>query len=322
MMPARASPRAVAICARYGHDVVAPQGLGRTFHHWFDGDDGLVAFVDTGAAWVAAGSPIAPVERLAETARRFVEAARAVNRRACFFGAERPLVDAGLPALAIGEQPVWTAARWPDVLASHASLRYQVKRARNRGLVVRPALPADRATIAAIAADWQTLHRMPPMHFIVELDPVAIARTRHVLVAEKAGALVGFTALVPIPARDRVFVEHLVRLPDAPNGTPELLIDAAMRAGLGAEVTLGLAPLSGAVPWWLRVARRLGNPLYDFAGLRAFKDKLQPHAWEPVYLCAAPDRSRLIALHDSLRAFAGGSLLAFGGRTVQRLLRE
>ena len=39
-------------------------------------------------------------------------------------------------------------------------------------------------------------------------------------------------------------------------------------------------------------ARTLGRaPLYDFAGLRAFKAKLRPHAWEPIYLAHAPGTS-------------------------------
>ena len=44
--------------------------------------------------------------------------------------------------------------------------------------------------------------------------------------------------------------------------------------------------------------------------------KLGPHAWEPVYLCAAPGGSRLAALRDSLRAFAGGSLVGFATRSL------
>jgi lysylphosphatidylglycerol synthetase-like protein (DUF2156 family) len=107
----------------------------------------------------------------------------------------------------------------------------------------------------------------------------------------------------------------------APNGTIELLIDAAMRAAAARgdrEVTLGLAPLAGPVARWLRLARTISTPLYDFGGLRAFKAKLRPHAWEPVYLCAAPSGSILVAIRDSLVAFAGGSLIGFGARTLLR----
>jgi phosphatidylglycerol lysyltransferase len=136
------------------------------------------------------------------------------------------------------------------------------------------------------------------------------------LVAERAGAVVGLASAAPVPARGRLFIEHFVRAPDAPNGTVELLVDGVMQRARAPEVTLGLAPLTGAVSRWLRLARWLGKPLYDFAGLRAFKAKLRPDTWEPVYLCVAHDASTLVALRDALRAFAGGSLVGFGAASL------
>lgn len=317
LVPARPSPHARALVERYGRDTVNPQGLSPALHHWFDGER-FVAFVDTGGAWVAAGSPCAPIGELAAVARRFTEAAREHGRRACFFAAERPLVDAGLRALAIGEQPVWDAWRWPEVLAGASSLRYQVRRAIRHDVRVRPLArdrPDEVAALRALIARWQAAHAMPPMRFLVDLDLRVVADARRTFVAVQGERVVGFAALLAVPARDRVFVEHLVRAPDAPNGTVELLVDAAMREAGARTLTLGLAPLAGDVARWLRVARWLGAPLYDFAGLHAFKAKLRPHAWEPVYLCTTGG-ALVVALRDSLRAFAGGSLLAFAGRTL------
>ena len=315
--PLYPSPRARALVARYGRETVAAQAVVGPLQHWFCAD-GMVAFVDTGGAWVAAGAPIAAGgdDAVARAANAFAEAALSANRRACFFGCEAPI--AGTHALAIGEQAVWEAARWGLVLARAPSLRYQINRARNRGVNVRTGFDPR---IAGVAARWLAVHPMPPMRFLVELDIAALARSRRVYVAEAAGEVVGFAALLDLPARRRVFLEHLVRAPDAPNGTAELLVDAAMRDAAvdDRSVTLGLAPLSGpGLPAWLRFARALGNPLYDFTGLRAFKDKLRPDAWEPVYL--ATRGSRLAAVYDSLRAFAGGSLARFGVRTIVTLL--
>jgi len=313
LVPVRPSPH----LRRYGHDTVAPQGLAPELQHWFDAD-GFVAFVDTGTAWVAAGSPIAPAERLATVAARFTDAARARGRRACFFGVERPLVDAGAFALAIGEHPVWDAWRWSDVLATSSSLRYQVRRAFNHEVRVRPRSEGEPLdAMRAVITRWQSAHAMPPMGFLADLDAAAVTRTRRILVAERRGQLVGFAGMLTIPSRQRVFIEHLIRAPGAPNGTAELLVDSAMREAGGCQLTLGLAPLSGSIPRWMRLTRWLGTPLYDFAGLRAFKEKLRPHTWEPVYLCTVRG-SLPVALLDSLRAFAGGSLLAFASRWARR----
>jgi phosphatidylglycerol lysyltransferase len=304
--------RAFELVRRYGRDTVSFQGLESGYRYFFDGDDAVVAFVDTGGAWVAAGGPIAPPARELDVALRFSEAAMSQRRRACFFAAEHEL---GGPALQIGEQPVWTAARWGEVLASSSSLRYQLQRARKKGVVVRALAPGERESVEELGRRWQDVHRMPPMHFVVQLEPFAFEAERVIYVAERAGELVGLASAVPVYARDRLFLEDLIRAPDAPNGTVELLVDAVMRAAPH-ELTLGLAPLAGDVARWLRLARWAGGPFYDFEGLRRFKAKLRPHAWEPVYLCAPPGGSRMIALRDSLRAFAGGSLVGFATRTL------
>lgn len=313
-----------ALVAAYGHDTVSVQGLGPGFARWLaPGGTAGVAYVDTGGAWVAAGSPLAPRAQLAEVAVAFAAAAHAAKRRASFFAAEQPLVDAGLQATRVGEQPVWQRARWPEVLAGASSLRYQLSRARHKGVRVRELLAAEvaddaplRAALANVTADWQGAHGMAPMQFLVQLAPFARAEARLLLVAEQGDAVVGLASAVPVAARGRLFVEHFIRAPRAPNGTVELLVDGVMERATAPEITLGLAPLAGAVSRWLRMARWLGSPLYDFAGLRAFKAKLRPETWEPVYLCVPPGASTLVALRDTLRAFAGGSLLGFGASSL------
>jgi phosphatidylglycerol lysyltransferase len=183
-----------------------------------------------------------------------------------------------------------------------------------------PAAPL-RVAIEALIERWRRDKPMAPMGFLVDVQPFDFAEERRYFVAERDGAVVGFLAAVPVYQRSGWLLEDFLRDPGAPNGTAELLVDAAM-AALGEAgsryVTLGLAPLSGPVSGWLRAARRLSSPLYDFAGLRAFKAKLRPHAWEPIYLAHAPGTSSHLALVDALAAFAHGSFLRFGGATLLR----
>jgi phosphatidylglycerol lysyltransferase len=82
-------------------------------------------------------------------------------------------------------------------------------------------------------------------------------------------------------------------------------------------VTLGLVPLSGEISPWLRAARRWGNSLYDFDGLRAFKAKLKPRAWDPIFL-SYPRGNGFLAMFDTLTAFARGGLFRFGIETLLR----
>jgi phosphatidylglycerol lysyltransferase len=133
--------------------------------------------------------------------------------------------------------------------------------------------------------------------------------------------VVALLSIAPVPARGGWLFEHLLRDPQAPNGSAELLVDTTMRA-LARDgvrwVTLGLAPLSGAVTLWLRAARRVARPLFNFAGLSAFKRKLRPHGWEAIYLAFPREQHGALAMFDALRAFAGGSLWRFGVASVLR----
>jgi phosphatidylglycerol lysyltransferase len=312
---------------RHGREATSFQLLGPGFAHFFDdARDAMVGYHDTGGAWVAGGAPIAPVEALGPAARAFVAAARAAGRRACFFAADPRLAEAtGWRAIRIGLEPSWDPRRWPGVLREHASLRYQVRRAAHKGVVVRRADIAQataRADAAIVIDRWTRARRMPPMHFLVEMAPFERADRRRYWLAEHAGAAIGFAVVSPVPAARGWFVEHVLRDRAAPNGTVELMIDAILRDAADddvARVTLGLAPLAGPLGPVLRVARRLGTLFYDFRGLAAFKAKLGPDAWEPIDLVVPPGVPRWLATYDALRAFAGGGLLGFGLRSTARL---
>ena len=169
---------------------------------------------------------------------------------------------------------------------------------------------------------------MPPMGFLVRVEPFELADERRLFIASVEGAdgeagarLVGFAAVVPVYARNGWFIDDLIRAPTAPNGTTELLVDAAMNdaAASGSEfLTLGLAPLAGDVARGLSLARRYATPLYDFRGLWAFKAKLRPARWMPIYLSYPVGQSALGAVFHALRAFARRGLLRYGMETLLR----
>ena len=193
---------------------------------------------------------------------------------------------------------------------------------------VRPLDPAEiarghptRIQLDALIERWLASRPIAPMGFLVQIDPFTFPNERHYFIAERDGRVVAFLGIIPIYARNGWFFEDFLRDPDAPNGTVELLVDVGMRAAADAGiavVTLGLVPLAGEVSSWLRAARRLGRSLYDFDGLRAFKAKFKPRAWDPIFLAYPSGRSGFAALFDTLTAFARGGLLRFGLETFLR----
>lgn len=325
--------RVLALLRRWGWNATGFQVLERGFSHFFDGDDACVAYYDTGQAWVVAGAPIAPAWRFREVTKNFVDLAGRMGRRVSFFGGERRFVDAvGLPSLLVGEQAIWNPQDWAAALGERRSLRQQLGRARAKGVRVRAVAPAElcdpssprRRAVEELVARWLGTRRLPQMGFLVDVQLFEFAEERRYFLAERGDEVVGLLSAVPVFARSGWLFEDLLRDPNAPNGTTELLVDQAMRA-VAAEgsryATLGLAPLSGPVAPVLRQIRHWSRPLYDFEGLRAYKSKFAPQAWDPILLAYPENSNAALALYDSLAAFARGSLLGFGVRALRGALR-
>ena len=339
---------------RHGWNSTVYQLMNPDMQHWFaPGGDALVGYVQHLGVRVVAGAPVAAYEKLPQVAQAFEDDARRHGLATCYFGVEPrwlELVGRRAEAALVGAQPVWDAAAWEGAAHAHASLRAQFNRARNKGVTVEQQGVASLAQGAPGAAEltalrerWSAAHGLPPLGFLTGVDLVprdaglvdAMSEDRRLYVARRAGAAVGYLVASPIPMRQGWLVEQVVRDPRAPNGTSELLIDAAARdlARAGARrLTLGLSPLSRRhrpaslerrdTPAWTRAAFAWayahGRRFYDFAGLEAFKEKFRPPRWEPVYLVAGGARLGPRTLYAVAAAFTGGQPLVTLGRGVLR----
>ena len=319
--------RLLAPLRRHGWDATSFQTVKKGFSYWFDDDDAFVAFAKIGRVLVTTGAPIAPRDRRVDVAKRFVEHAKKNGNAVCFFGVEKDFVEgASWPSSLIGLQPSWDPARWDAMLSKAPRIREQLRRARAKKIRVRPidALALEsgvlRRSIQMLADRWLGLRGMAPMGFVVHVEPFTAIEEKKLFVAERDGALVGMVALAPLFARG-FLIEDLLRDPNAPNGTTEALIDAAMKhaASNGSRyVTLGLAPLAGDVSKPLSLFREHASILFDFRGLEAFKRRLRPDAWDPIYLVHTPGISNARAVFAVLAAFARGSFVKFGIATLLR----
>ncbi|MEI6740552.1 MAG: DUF2156 domain-containing protein [Gemmatimonadaceae bacterium] len=302
----------------------------------------VILYQDTGRAWVASGEAICPVQAHHGVLDRFAAAAAARGRRAMVFGGAPSLAELpGTRSLCVGAEPVWDPQRWAASVRAHRSLREKPRHARAQGVTTRwvagDQMAADaplRQAVMALVRRWLATRRMPPLRFLVDLAPlirpVASAQATdaaphfpRVLLAERAGALVGLLAMRPRLRGDGWQLDHLLRDPSAPNGTTTLLVHEAMSVLAGEGVrwaSLGMVPLSGTAARWTVWTRRIGGALYRFDGLDAFKRRLHPTRWEPVYLVSPQPTAPVMALLDALRAFAGGSLWRFAMATGRHRL--
>ncbi len=350
--PQATRARVLRVLQACGTHATSFQILESGYTYWFDpavSEPGaVVAYAAHGRYRVVAGAPLAPAGDVAAVAARFIAESTRLGCRVLFFQADDDFIEElrGLDAppafdvVPIGELPEWDPRAYHTDGRERRTLRAQVQRARTQGVRVRSVEPEElasapgalRAEIEGVLAAWIAARRMSAMRFLVDLQPFHMPAERRYFVAEQGDRAVGFLAAIPIYQRAGWFFEDVLRVPDAPNGTVELLVDTAMRDAArhgDLYVTLGLSPLAG-VPTgpgphrWMRLGfdwcfQHLG-PLYSFDGVRRFKQRFAPDAWQPQYLLQSPPGLGVGSLHAVLSAFAGGGLGAFGADTLVRLV--
>jgi len=335
--------RARELVMRYGWNVVSYQILNPGMLHWFSADcDAVVGYVERHGVWVVGGAPICEEERVGEVVEEFELAARRKGCRVCYFGAAERLYDclASPPAhsvLALGAQPVWDPSCWSEILASRASLRAQLYRSRNKGVIVAEWTAAQahsNVELQRCLREWLASRPMPAMHFLVEPETLACLDDRRIFVAAWKGVPVGFLIASPVPRRNGWLVEQIIRGRSAPNGTNELLLDAAMCA-LAMDgshyVTLGLVPLSSHTmaltprhPFWLHFllvwVRAHGKRFYNFDGLEKFKTKFAPQEWEPIFAISNEPVFSMRTLYAIGAAFSDRSPMSQVGRGLLKAI--
>ena len=330
----------------HGWNATAYQIVNPGMSLWFTSKrDSVVGYVERGGTRVVAGSPACPEQRLADVVAEFERECATSGCRVCYFGAEARLESLlrsqrSHSMVLLGAQPSWNPAHWSSIIASKSSLRGQLNRSRNKGIVVSPMSPEEATghpALRRVLNQWLATRGLPPMHFLVEPDTLTRLFDRRVFVARsRASEIVAFLVASPAPARGGWLIEQFVRGRNAPNGTVELLLDAAVRsfaADRDEYVTLGLAPLSrhGAGgdqetnPVWLRLllrwVRAHGRRFYNFEGLDNFKAKFLPERWDPVYAIVNEPRFSPGALYAIAAAFSDRSPLSTIGRALWRAAR-
>ena len=314
----------------YGWNSTSYQIINPGIKHWFaEANDAVVGFVACRGVRVVAGAPVCFVERLPEVAAEFELDAARNKERVCYFCAEARLESVYKDSpryskMILGAQPVWNPRNWSNIIAKHKSLRAQLNRARNKKVVVAEwttEKARNNSLLVNCLREWLAAKNLPPLHFLVEPDTLERLFDRRVFVAERENEVVGFVVLSPVTTRNGWLFEQFVHCPNAPNGTVELMIDLAMRALAEDDfdyATLGLAPLSTRAriepfdnPLWLRILlawmRKHAQRFYNFDGLDAFKAKLQPERWEPVFAVSNEPRLSLRTLYAVASAFSGNA---------------
>jgi phosphatidylglycerol lysyltransferase len=340
--------RARALVLAHGWNATVYQTLNRGIEHWYaDAGDAFVGYVARAGVWVVAGAPVCAESRLAQVVSEFERDAARAGCRVCYFAAgerlerlRRSMSASPSAEVVLGAQPVWRPAILARIIKHRATLRAQINRARNKGLVVRErdaALdPANRAPLERMLEEWLSTRGLPPLHFLVEPYTLDRLGDRRLFVAERAGAPVGFLVASPVPRRNGWLIEQCVRGVAAPNGTTESLIAYAAdvtAAERSDYLTLGLSPLSRrarapsrTTALWLRLTlawvRAHGGRFYNFDGLDAFKAKFRPEQWESIFALSNEPSLSPRTLYAVAAAFCAGRPEWTIARAVAHAVKE
>ena len=330
--------RARELVLKYGWNSTSYQILNPGIKRWFGKDgESVVGFAENNGVRVVVGAPICERNRLPAVIAEFEKEATSEKKRICYFAAESRLESvcaerSACTKVLLGAQPVWQPSAWEGIISKYKSLRAQLNRVRNKGITVTEwssEKACDHPELLECLKKWLEAKGLPPMHFMVEPYTLSRLFDRRVFVAEQNRKAIGFVMLSPIPQRNGWLFEQFVYRPGAANGTVELMIDTAMRS-LAKEnysyATLGLSPLSTRAqvipfnnPLWLRFligwARLHGKRFYNFDGLDAFKNKLQPERWEPIFAISNESRLSFRTIYAIAAAFSENKpfRLVFGG---------
>jgi phosphatidylglycerol lysyltransferase len=287
---------------------------------------GFVMYGVEGRSWVSLGNPVAadPATRR-DLVWEFRELADRHGGWTVFYEVGREdlpvYLELGLVLLKLGEE-----ARVPLTAFSldgpeRKPLRYARRRLEREGcsfeIVPAAGVGALLPELRAISDEWLCQRGAREKGFslgrfddrYLEEFPLAVVR--------RGPRVLGFANVWMTATRDELSVDLMRHPTDAPPGVMDYLFVELMAWGAGEGFrwfNLGMAPLSGLegrslAPLWTRLGGLLfrhGENIYNFRGLRQFKEKFAP-VWEPQYM-ASPGGLALPVILANVAALISGGL--------------
>ncbi|HVJ54933.1 MAG TPA: bifunctional lysylphosphatidylglycerol flippase/synthetase MprF [Aliidongia sp.] len=284
----------------------------------------LLMYGKRGRSWIALFDPVGPREEWTELIWRFIELADAHGGRAAFYQVRAdslPLyLEAGLKLLKLGEEARIPLKSFGLEGGGRSGLRYALKRGERDGLSFELLSPEtawrEQGSLTAISQAWLDTHKAKEKSFSVAgLSPGFLA-VQSVALVRQQGEPVAFVTIMATDAKSEATIGVMRQTPGASGYAMEFLftkLALELKAAGFDCLSLGMAPLAGVErgplsSQWHRIAELLvehGGRVYNFEGLRTFKNKFQPE-WTPRYLAASGTIGPYVTLADVAALTGGG----------------
>ncbi|WP_026144998.1 bifunctional lysylphosphatidylglycerol flippase/synthetase MprF [Pseudomonas asplenii] len=287
-------------------------------------DTAFLMYARRGRSLVALYDPIGPARQRAELIWQFRDLCDTHHARPVFYQVRAEnlpyYMDIGLTAIKLGEEARVDLKRF-DLESKGKEmkdLRYTWNRGSRDGLSLEIYEPgqAPMDELKVISDAWLTGKNVREKGFSLGRFSKDYINHFRVAIIHFEGRPVAFANLLETHSHELASLDLMRSHPDAPKLTMEFLmvglIQHYKQQGY-ARFSLGMVPLSGLQPRrGAPLTQRLGSmvfqrgeQLYNFQGLRRFKDKFQPD-WEPRYMAVPAGLDPLVALADTAALIAGG----------------
>jgi phosphatidylglycerol lysyltransferase len=291
---------------------------------WNASKSAFVMYAIQGRTWVMLHDPVAPPNDVPALLRAFVDRVDDYDGVPVAYeiGPEhlRDYVDLGLTFVKVGEEAIVPLIGFS--LDGHARkpLRVGVNRLAREGIQFRILGPAEvdaRMTeLAEVSNEWLARKAVGEKAFSLGCFDEAYLRRCPVAVLEREGRIEAFSNLLIGRDGCELSVDLTRFRASAPPSAMDGLFAHVMlwgrdrghtRFNLGMAPLAGVAPLHGPAMWRVlsKYVYEYGDELYNFQGVRAFKEKFLP-IWEPRYLAYPGGFALARALADVSALIAGG----------------
>ncbi|AIS14600.1 membrane protein [Pseudomonas chlororaphis subsp. aurantiaca] len=287
-------------------------------------DDAFLMYARRGRSLVALYDPIGPTQQRAEMIWQFRDLCDVHHARPVFYQVRAEnlpyYMDIGLTAIKLGEEARVDLTRF-DLEAKGKEmkdLRYTWNRGTRDGLSleIHEAGHAPMDELKVISDAWLTGKNVREKGFSLGRFSEDYLKHFRIAIIRFEGRPVAFANLLETYSHDLASLDLMRAHPEAPKLTMEFMMVGLIQHYKNhgyARFSLGMVPLSGlqprrGAPLTQRLGSmvfRRGEQLYNFQGLRRFKDKFQPD-WEPRYMAVPAGLDPLVALADTAALIAGG----------------
>jgi phosphatidylglycerol lysyltransferase len=276
-----------------------------------------------GRTWVALGDPVGPECRFRDLVRQFLERCQDFGGVPVFYEIGKThlhlYADFGLTFVKLGEEAKVDLTAFTLEGGHAAKYRNVLRRLEKEGGSFRVLDPSDVPAVMnrlhEVSDDWLAAKASAEKGFSLGFFDESYLSRFPVAVIERDGRIQAFANLWPGPRHEEISIDLMRYHRDAPKNVMEGLFLHIMQWGQEQgyrRFALGMAPLSGfedsaVASLWNRMGAFLyehGEAIYNFQGLRAYKEKFNP-TWEPHYL-AYPGGLRLPRIMADVSALVAG----------------